>query len=437
MSLLWVEKRPEGSGFMRKNWYRLDTAALIFPAIARRDWSNAFRVSATLKESVDPVILEQAVADMRRRFPTFFVTLRKGVFWYYLEESRHPVKVQSDYAYPLTFMSRSELRKNCLRVLVHRNRLAVECFHSVTDGHGGLVFLTNLVARYLELKHGIDVPHEGLIQDLQEEPAAAELEDSFLKNAAPAASGRREEKCFHLKGTPEPDGFRTLTTGIVDTATLVDLAHRYKVTVSAFLGAVMAEGIIAMQAEKVPKALQKPVKVTFPIDLRRLYGSRTIRNFALALNIGVNPRFGDYSFEELATSIHHGLAAAATRQNMAGMIAANVEPQQVVAIRLAPVAVKSIVMDGIYRRIGESGCLNISNIAGVPLPDILQDYIDRIEFIIGPQRSYPNNCSVLSYGGKTYINMIRNIRESELEQRFFSRLVDLGLSVEIESNKRS
>ena len=32
--------------------------------------------------------------------------------------------------------------------------------------------------------------------------------------------------------------------------------------------------------------------------------------------------------------------------------------------------------------------------------------------------------------------MIRNIRESELERRFFSRLVDLGLMVEIESNRR-
>ena len=59
-----------------------------------------------------------------------------------------------------------------------------------------------------------------------------------------------------------------------------------------------------------------------------------------------------------------------------------------------------------------------------------------MEFIIWPQRSYLNNCSVLSYGGRTYINMIRNIRESELERRFFSRLVELGIAVEIESNRR-
>ena len=59
-----------------------------------------------------------------------------------------------------------------------------------------------------------------------------------------------------------------------------------------------------------------------------------------------------------------------------------------------------------------------------------------MEFIIGPQRSYPNNCSVASFGDETFVNMIRNIREPELERRFFSRLVELGVPVAIETNSR-
>ena len=149
---------------MAKNWYRLDTAALIFPAIARRDWSNAFRVSATLDEPIDPDTLQRAADDLRPRFPSFYVTLRKGMFWYYLEESRESVKVQNDYAYPLTFMSSRELKHNCLRVLVYRNRVAVEFFHSLADGRGGCVYLCNLIACYLELKEAISIPCEGLIR---------------------------------------------------------------------------------------------------------------------------------------------------------------------------------------------------------------------------------------------------------------------------------
>ena len=422
---------------MPKKWYRLDTAALIFPAITRRDWSNAFRVSACLREDVDTQILQRAVDALRPRFPSYYVTLRKGVFWYYLEESREPVTVQQDYAYPLTFMSSRELKHNCLRVLVYRNRIAVEFFHSLADGRGGSVYLCNLIACYLKLKEGISIPCEGLIRDLNETPPPEELEDSFLKNAAELASGRKEERSYHLHGTREDHGFKTLTTGIVETQTLLDTAHRYGVTVTALLAAVMAESIIAMQNEEKPRRRQRPVKITIPVDLRRLYGSRTLRNFSLVLNIGVDPRFGDYTLEELCRSIYHELCASATPQNMAGMIAANVQPQKNIVLRLAPVSVKNLVMDAVYRRSGESGgSLNISNITKLPLPEVMLRYIERMEFIIGPQRSYPNNCSVMSFGGKTYINMIRNIRESELERRFFSRLVELGIAVEIECNRR-
>ena len=422
---------------MQKNWYRLDTAALIFPAISRRDWCNAFRVSAGLTEPVDPEILQRATDDMRRRFPAYFVTLHKGFFWYYLEESRRRVQVQSDYAYPLTFMSSRELKRNCLRVLYYKNRIAVEFFHSLTDGRGGSIFLANLVAHYLELKYGLRIPREGLIVDLTQPPPPEELEDSFLKNAAEVASGRKEDPSYHLRGTREARGFKTLTTGIVDTQALLDAAHRHKVTVTAFLAAVMTESIIGMQNAQLPRRRQRAVKVTIPVDLRRLYGSRTMRNFSLVVNVGVDPRYGDYSFDELCRTIYHQLGVLATPQNMAGMIAANVQPQQIVALRLAPVFLKNLVMDGVYRRSGESGgSLNISNITSLPLPEVMQRYVQRMEFIIGPQRSYPNNCSVLSYGGKTYINMIRSIRESELERRFFSRLVELGIAVEIESNRR-
>ena len=252
------------------------------------------------------------------------------------------------------------------------------------------------------------------------------------------ASGRREEKSCRLRGTRERSGFQTLTTGIADTEVLLDTAHRYRVTVTSLLAAAMVESIIGMQNEKLPRKKQRPVKVTIPVDLRRLYGSKTLRNFSLVLNVGADPRLGEYRFEEPCTSIHHQLGVSATPQNMAGMIAANVQPQQLFVLRLAPVWIKNLVMDLIYGRIGEGGgSLNISNISGLPLPESLQRYVERMEFVIGPQRSYPNNCSVLSYGGKTYINMIRNIRESELERRFFSRLVELGIPVEIECNRRS
>ena len=137
---------------MRKQWYRLDNAALIFPAIIRKNWNNVFRVSVTLKKTVDPEVLDRAIARLKDRFPTCFVRLRNGFFWFYLETVAEAPKARPDYAYPLTHMTRKELKTCCVRFLYYENRIAAEFFHSVTDGTGGMRLLQNLVAEYLEEK---------------------------------------------------------------------------------------------------------------------------------------------------------------------------------------------------------------------------------------------------------------------------------------------
>ena len=420
---------------MTKQWMRLDNAALIFPAIRRRRWANAFRVSATLTEAVDPALLQQAVADLMPRFPSMYVRLRTGVFWYYLEELTEPPRVREDYAYPLTLMQARELRSCCLRVMYFHERIAVEFFHSLTDGNGGLVYLKTLTARYLSLRYGVEIPPEEGVLDWREAPRPQELEDSFLRYSNGVTLNDHEPNALRLKGSYEPN-FLYLTTGVLPTQALLEAAHAYGATVTIFLAAVMEETILRWQAERCPRRRsRRPVKVTIPINLRRLYGSETLRNFVLTLNPGVDPRMGDYSLSELCRRMAALMTAEGTPQQMAGRIAANVNPQQIALIRAVPLPIKNVVMRVIYSMRGESkGCINLSNLGAVRLPAAMEPYVRRVEFIIGTQRSYPNNCSVASCGGKTYVNMIRNIRESELERRFFSRLVELGVPVTIESN---
>ena len=42
-------------------WVRLDNAAKIYPAARRREWTNLFRQSVTLREEVDPQVLQSAL----------------------------------------------------------------------------------------------------------------------------------------------------------------------------------------------------------------------------------------------------------------------------------------------------------------------------------------------------------------------------------------
>ena len=232
---------------MKKQWYRLDNAALIFPAIIRKNWNNVFRVSVTLKEAVDPETLNQAIADLKPRFPTCFVRLRTGFFWYYLETIAKAPEAQQDFAYPLTHMTRKELKTCCVRFLWFKNRIAVEVFHSVTDGTGGLVLLQNLTARYLTLKYGAQIPAGKYIKDISEEPKKEETRDCFLSCGAARGLSRAEDTAYHLSGTPETDHFRHIVTGILPTAALKTKAREQGVTVTAYLAAVMAEAVARKQ----------------------------------------------------------------------------------------------------------------------------------------------------------------------------------------------
>ena len=81
-------------------------------------------------------------------------------------------------------------------------------------------------------------------------------------------------------------------------------------------------------------------------------------------------------------------------------------------------------------------CLCLSNLGLVKLPEEMAPYVARMDFIIGVQAKAPHNCGVVSWNGTMYINMIRNIREPELESHFYRVLHALGLPVKVESNQR-
>ena len=425
------------AGIMRKQWYRLDNAALIFPAVMRKNWNNIFRVSVTLQDKVDPEILSQAAADLLPRFPTIFVRLRTGFFWYYLETVSEAPKAEEDFAWPLTPMTRRSLKKCCIRILYYQNRIAAEFFHSVTDGTWGMFFLQNLAARYLTLKKGITIPPEGNILDLNEKPKPEETRDCFQLCGAKASVSRAEENAYRLRGNPEEDLFRHIVTGAVPTEKLLEKAHEQKVTVTAYLAAVMGEAVLARQRMDPAPGRRRHIKITIPVNLRKTFSLDTLRNFTLAVNIGFDPWLGEYSHEEICRLMHHQLAAETIPQKMAGRVSTNVELQRSLLLRLIPLPVKTLAMRLVYALSGESkGCLNISNMGVVNLPESMIPHVERFDFIIGVQYSYPNNCSVVTWQGKTYISMIRGIRDSELERLFFSRLVELGIPVDIESNRR-
>ena len=68
-------------------WDRLDNTANLFPSIAGESMTNVYRISVTLKEDINPEILQEALDVVLPKFAGFNVRLRMGVFWNYFEEN--------------------------------------------------------------------------------------------------------------------------------------------------------------------------------------------------------------------------------------------------------------------------------------------------------------------------------------------------------------
>lgn len=419
-------------------WMRLDNAAKIYPAARRQGWSNVFRLSVTLRETVDRQVLQSALDVTARRFPSICVRLRRGLFWYYLQQLQQAPVVGEESNYPLTLMSRQETRRCAIRVIAYENRIAVEFFHSVTDGNGGLVFLKSLTAEYLQQKYGAAIPAEYGVLGRLEAPRPEELEDCFPKYAGSVSASRRENNAWRPSGTPEADGFLNLTCFRVSTAAALEKAHEYGVSLTAFLCAVTMMALQAMQEAHVPnRRRRKPIRVLIPVNLRKLFPSDTLRNFALYTTPEIDPRLGSYDFGEICQAVQHRLGLDVNPKVMSTRIATNVGSEKSMIVRLMPLFVKNFVMKAVFNQVGEKkSCLSLSNLGPVALPQEMERYVERMDFVLGAQATGTHNCGVLSYGGDLYINFIRSVREPELEARFFGVLRDLGLEAEVQTNNR-
>ena len=419
-------------------WMRLDNAAKIYPAAKRRNWNNFFRISATLTEPIDTGVLASALDVTARRFPSIAVRLRRGVFWYYLEEIPKTPSIQPEKSCPLAHAPFHEVRQCAFRVLVYKNRVAVEFFHALTDGTGALVFVKTLLAEYLSEKYGLSVPAEKGVLGRLEEPSPEELEDSFARYAGDVTASRAESTAYHLSGTPERDGYKNLVTMMIPAEKLRACAKKHGVSVTELLCAAMMQAIGELQAEKVPNVRhRKPVKVLIPVNLRNLFPSRSLRNFASYITPEIDPRMGDCSFSELCSLVHHKMGLENNRRTMRAKFAANVASERSPILRVMPLFIKNIAMKAVFDAVGEcKSCLCLSNLGRVELPEVMVPYVQRMDFIIGVQARAPHDCGVVTWGDTVYINCIRSIQEPELEYRFYRVLHRLGLPVKVESNQR-
>lgn len=422
-------------------WYRLDNSALIYPAVMRRNWAAMFRVSVTLRETIDPDVLQRALEATVRRIPTFRLSLHRGLFWYYLDLNKHMPRVEPDVLNPCKKIDKEENDGYCFRVRYYRERIALELFHSISDGTGAMVFLKTLAARYLTLQ-GHSIPAGDGVLDCGGEPRPEEMEDSHTKYAHfQHIESRKETAAYHPAMTREPVHTLNIVTGRMPVEQVHERAKALGVSINEYLAGALCFTFCRLQKRELEgkagkRKKPKPVKISVPINMRSFYPSETVRNFSLFVNPGVDPSYGDYSFEETVLQIHHFMRLRLNEKYLNAVLSANVGNQKNTAARLAPLFLKNWAMDIGYRLYGESRyTVALSNLGVMKTPAAMAPFVQRFDFIMGPPRTNTHGATAVSWDGTLNLTVASVVEETEAERLLFTELVRRGIHVTVESNR--
>jgi NRPS condensation-like uncharacterized protein len=416
-------------------WYRLDNAANVYPAIKNKKRPNLFRVSATLRGPIEPERLQHALDITLKRIPSFSVQMRSGLFWHYFSHSEEQVRILEDVINPCMSLSSNKDNGFQIRVRHHDRRIGLEVFHSVSDGSGAMVFLKTLVAQYLTLG-GVNVPATHGVLNCDGTSRPAETVDDFGAFAGRSTPKReRQRRAYHVSGTKLPYHDLDIITGTVPVNGLKDESRRHNVSITEYLTGVFLFVLYSFQrAEQRRHPL--PVSVQVPVNLRQFHPSETLRNFSSYVCPSIDPTQGDYTFEEILSSVHHFMRYEVTAKQLHSRVATNIQAERNPFLRMLPLFVKNRAISLGYRLAGPAIYSSVlSNLGVVQVPPPMAAHVEMFDFILGPSQVTNIDCAVLGYDGKLRITFTRAIAEAFVERAFFTFLVRRGIPVKVESNK--
>jgi len=412
-------------------WYRLDNAAKIYPILTSERYTYVFRVSATMKEEVDKNILHQAISDARKRFPAYFVHVRKGLFWYYFEENR------------LSPLLEHESQFVCKRLVGYMNnnfqfafyfydkRISLEMNHSLSDGSGAIRFLNAVIFEYLRLS-GKEVVADESIITLDSHVRMEELEDGYAANYTEAAlNPPKVPRAYNYKRKMFRNHGSGIINSFIDSESLLKLARDANATITQYVVALLIYSTI-INGDK-SKLRKRPVNICVPINLRSTYKSETLSNFSLYFHSSYQMVSENPDFMEILSKVKTDFVNENTKEKIQSKLNTVCAIQKKIFIKLIPLPIKYILFKigySIFGRIPTT--ITFSNFGKVAVPPTMASHIDHFSFYMGSGQKHA--VAMNSFQGKTSIVFSRAIIDTDLETTFFRFLTAQGLKVEITSN---
>lgn len=411
-----------------KDWHRLDNTGKAYPLIRSSQQTTLFRLTAVLTEQVDPARIRKALKIILPRFPYFQVVLKPGFFWYYFEKTTKSTPVQKDKHYPCThYVKRWAVPP--IHIYYKDNRLSLEMTHALSDGYGGTTFLKALLNSYFNVSSSDDDEY-----NLQKVPGEEEWEDAYDKHFDPSVPPpKRGNAAFHLPLKRVSPGIYYSTTGIIPLKEILSRAKADGGSLTQWLSARYIEVLTEMIQDDNWKPA--PVVLNVPVDLRRLYPSKTLRNFFITLTPTIDSQIGHFSFSEILNHVKNFMNTQVDRRYINQQFKRNINLERAMSIRMIPLILKRIFFPFFFYHLGErqySG--GFSNLGNFKLPPETAEKVKEVHILVPPSQGTLIKAGCISYGNQLFITFGSLTKNRELERRFFSKLRREGISVRIDVN---
>ena len=422
-----------------KFWFPLDNAAKIFPAILTEELTSVFRLSAILKHPVKIQSFLKAVAKADKRFPYYKVRLKEGFFWYYLEHIpvRIPVEVD-DKKVCRGFRQNSLL----LRILVIENKVSVEFSHILTDGGGAFEFLKTLLVQYF-IELGREIPATFKYLSSKQEILEEEYEDSYqryFKEDVPPMVGR--SKAFHLPWTLNSRPRFHHQNIIIPLEQVKDVASKKGVSVNDFLVAAYLFILQEIYEENGMAGKQKnnkPIRVQVPVNLRKIFPSKTMRNFSLFVMPEIDLRLGHHTFDEMLKSVYHQIKLETDPKLINKNIARNVGSERKIYVKSIPLFLKSLILRTKYYSLGSNQYSGVmTNLGKAKFPPQAEELIDHFVFTPPPPNKLVKvSCGIIGFKDKLVLSFSNITDSMQLEEKFIRFFNDYAINAVFESKQKS
>ncbi len=456
----------------RKNWVRLDNASNIFLAAMNDFDTKVFRLSAAMEESVDSKLLQEALEHTLEAYPLYRSILRRGVFWYYLEESDLKPQVLLDEQPPCSQLYHFDRKELLFRVVYYQNRIHLEVFHALSDGTGALWFFEDLLSEYVLLQQA-QAPSDINKGNYRLERTRGNANvDSFIHyfrhkgqrsytDAAQSAIRKltgasktvgkfalrygkkviqneptsseykkRKKKVYQIKGKRTIDNRTHVVELNMPIESVLTLAHEQQASLTTYLTALFIEAI-----RKTNPIVQDgmTIAVSVPVNLRQFYYSNSARNFFSTTRL-------EYTYDP-AEEINLAVICKTLKEQLQQQLSPNsleTRLNKLIAYEFNPFTRVIIrpIKDGLLKVINYFNnrglTFAMSNLGKVQLPQTIDEKVHQVYFQTSAVR--PQFC-VVSHRDHLSICLNSPFIDTTLYKQFVRDLTALGVPVTISANR--